>query len=110
MKKSVRFLQPLPISEKPWESTSMDFISGFPKMSEFMSVFVIVDQFSKYAMFVPAPKACPTEEAARLFFNNVVKYFRLLKDIVSDIDARFTRKFWIQAFGFETKNHLQTDG
>ena len=51
-----------------------DFINGFPKVQDFKSVFVIVDQFSKYVVFVPALEGCPTEELARLFFNNVVKY------------------------------------
>ena len=67
-------------------------------MYEFRSVFVIVDRFSKYAVFVPAPDACLVEEAVKLFFNNVVKYFKLQKDIVSDSDARFTGKFQVELF------------
>ena len=70
----------------------MDFINGFPKVHEFKLVFFIVDRFSKYAVFMPTSEACPTEEAARLFFNNVVKYFGLPKDIVSVRYARFTGK------------------
>ncbi|RVW98465.1 Transposon Tf2-8 polyprotein [Vitis vinifera] len=86
-KKAAGLLQPLPIPEKPWESISMDFISGFPK------------------------------EAAKLFFSNVVKHFGLPRDIVSDRDARFTGKFWVELFKllgselkFSTANHPQTDG
>ena len=92
-KKSTGLLQPLPISKKPWESISMDIIGDFPKEHGFILVFVIVDWFSKYAVFVPTSDACPAEEVAKLFFNNVVKYFRLPKDIVSDRDARFMEKF-----------------
>ena len=95
----------------------MDFIGGFPKVSDCKSIFVIVDQFSKYAVFIPAPEACPAEEAARLFFNNVVRYFRLPKDIISDRDARFIGKFLVEFFKllgselkFLTANHPQTDG
>ena len=62
----------------------MDFIIGFPKVRDFKSVFVVVDRFSKYVVFIPAPDVCPTEEAAKLFFSNVVKHFGLPKDIVSD--------------------------
>ena len=95
----------------------MDFITGFPKFHDFKSIFVVVDRFSKYAMFIPAPDACPAEEAAKLFFNNVVKHFGLPKDIVSDRDAQFTGWFWVELFKlfgselkFSTTNHPQTDG
>ena len=95
----------------------MDFISGFPKVSDYKSIFVVVDQFSKYAVFIPAPDACPAEVAARLFFSNVVKYFGLPKDIISDRDTRFTGKFWVELFKllgselkFSTANHPQTNG
>ena len=62
----------------------MDFIIGFSKVRDFKSIFVIVDRFSKYSMFVPAPDACPAAEATRLFFSHVVKHFGLPRDIVSD--------------------------
>ena len=95
----------------------MDFITGFPKVRDFKSVFVVVDRFSKYAMFIPDPDACPAKEVARLFFSNVVKHFGLPKDIVSDRDARFTCLFWVELFKllgselkFSTANHPQIDG
>ncbi|RVW96773.1 Retrovirus-related Pol polyprotein from transposon 17.6 [Vitis vinifera] len=116
-KKAAGLLQPLPIPERPWENTSMDFITGFPKVRDFKSVFVVVDRFSKYAVFIPALDACPAEEAAKLFFSNVVKHFGLPKDIVNDRDARFTGRFWVELFRllgselkFSTANHPQTDG
>ena len=76
-----------PIPERPWDNISMDFITGFPKVRDFKSVFVVVDRFSKYAVFIPAPDACLAEETIKLFFSNVVKHFGLSKDIVSDRDA-----------------------
>ncbi|RVW78229.1 hypothetical protein CK203_054712 [Vitis vinifera] len=55
-------------------------------------------------------------EAAKLFFSNVVKHLGCLKDIVSDRDARFTGRFWVELFRllgselkFSTANHPQTD-
>ena len=94
----------------------MDFINGFPKICDFKSIFVIVDRFSKYYVFVPALEACPAEEAARLLFSHVVKHFGLPRDIVSDRDARFIGHFWVELFKllgselkFSTANHSQTD-
>ena len=95
----------------------MDFISGFLKVEGFRLVLVVVDRFSKYAVFIPAPSECPVEELTRIFFNNVVKHFGMLEDIVSDRDMRFTSIFWVKLFKmwgtkckFSTANHPQTDG
>ena len=63
---------------------------------ELRSVLVVVDRFSKYAVFIPAPSECPAEEAARIFFSNVVKHFGMPEDIVSDRATRFTGRFWVE--------------
>ncbi|KAK8590647.1 hypothetical protein V6N13_057538 [Hibiscus sabdariffa] len=115
--KPMGLLQPLPIPERPWESISMDFIIGLPKVDDFLSIMVVVDRFSKYATFIPASKVCPAEEAARLFLKHVVKYWGVPKTIVSDRDTRFTGRFWTELFkllgsdlNFSTSFHPQTDG
>ena len=76
----------------------MDFITGFPKVCDFKSIFVVVDRFFKYVVFIPASDACSTEEATKLFFSNVVKHFGLPRDIVNDRDARFIGRFWVELF------------
>ena len=95
----------------------MEFITLFPKVRGFKSIFVVMDRFSKYFVFIPTPDACPIEEATRLFFTNAVKHFGLSRDIVSDRDARFTGQFWIELFKlfgselkFSTTNNPQNDG
>lgn len=77
---------------------------------------VVVDQFSKYGVFIPAPKDCPAEEAARLFFKHVVKYWGVPKSIISDRDSRFTGRFWTELFrlmgldlNFSKSFHPQTE-
>ena len=91
----------------------MNFISRFSKVEGFGSVLVVVYRFSKYAIFIPAPNLY---EAGHIFFNNVVKHFRMLDDIVSDQDTWFTSRFWVVLFmmwgiecRFSTANHPQTD-
>ena len=86
-------LQPLSIAESPWISVSMNFITGMLKVKEMGLVFVVVDQFSKYAMFMATLSTCTVEVAFDLFYKNVVKYFGLPKDIVSDRDSCFTGQF-----------------
>ena len=112
-----RLLQPLPIPERPWESVSMDFISALPKSDGCGSIMVVVDRFSKYGTFIPALRDCTAEQAAKLFFKHVVKYWGLSRSIVSDRDPRFTAKFWTELFKFmgsglhfSTSFHPQTDG
>ena len=70
------------------------------------SIMIIVDHFSKYAVFISTPHACPADVTADLFYKYVVKYFGLLEDIISDMDTRFTRRFWMILFnlmGLELK-------
>ena len=84
-------------------------------MEGFSFVLVIVDRFSKYFVFIPAQCKCPTKKAAKIFFSNVVKHFRMLEDIVSDRDKQFTDWFWVELFKmtgvkckFSTTYHPQT--
>ncbi|KAJ4699844.1 Ty3/gypsy retrotransposon protein [Melia azedarach] len=110
-------LEPLPIPERPWESVSMDFITSLPKSEGYGSIIVVVDRFSKYAVFMAAPADCTAEEAAKLFLKHVVKLWGVPNNIVSDRDPRFTGKFWSELFkmlgtdlNFSTSFHPQSDG
>lgn len=92
--KAAGLSQPLLVPEEPWQNIGMDLIGGFPKVQRYRLVFVIVDQFLKYVVFIQAPPhACPTKEATRLVFSYVVKYSGLPKDTVSNKDSRSTSKF-----------------
>ena len=91
-------LQPFPIPESPWISISMDFITSMPKVKGMGSVFVVVNRFSKYVVFMATPSTCTTEVAADLFYRNVVNYFGLPEDIVSDKDSRFTGQFCLDCW------------
>ncbi|KAL0336104.1 UNVERIFIED_CONTAM: Transposon Tf2-12 polyprotein [Sesamum radiatum] len=115
--KKVSLLQPLPIPKRPWESVSMDYISGLPKMGDLGTIIVVVDRLSKYATFIAAPKHVTAEGTAHLFFKHVVKYWGLPKDIVSDRDSRFTGIFWTELFrllgstlSMSSSYHPQSDG
>ncbi|GJS97949.1 putative retrotransposon gag domain, aspartic peptidase domain protein [Tanacetum coccineum] len=100
----------------PWESVSMDFITCLPKSEGGGSIIVVVDRFSKYETFVAAPPDVTTDDMAKLFFKNMVKYWGVPHVIVSDRDLRFTGRFWTELFkimgtnlNFSTSFHPQTD-
>nr|XP_033508465.1 uncharacterized protein LOC117273398 [Nicotiana tomentosiformis] len=110
-------LEPLTVAERPWESVTMDFITCLPKSDGYGTIMVVVDRFSKYAIFMPATPGCTAKEAAKLFFKNVVKYWGLPRHIISDRDPRFIGNFWRELFDilgtelhFSTSFHPQTDG
>lgn len=115
--KTAELLEPLPIAEHPWESITLDFISALPTSEGCGSIMVVVDRFSKYGTFIPVPRDCTAEEAGRLFFKHMAKYWGLPRSIISDRDPRFTGKFWRELFKlmgselhFSTSFHPQTDG
>ena len=45
---------------------------------------VVVDRYSKYAIFIASPVDVKVDEAARLFIKHVVKLWGVPKSIVSD--------------------------
>lgn len=71
----------------------MDFIVELPKVDGCGNIMVVADRFSKYVTFIPIPDKFNAEDAARLFFRYVVKYWGISRSIVSDHDIRFTGKF-----------------
>ena len=91
-------MEPLPIAERPWESITMDFIIGLPKLEGYGSIIVAVDMFSKYATFITTPIDYTVKNTTRLFLKHMVKYWGLPNYIISDRDLHFTRKFWTKLF------------
>ncbi|KAK2991862.1 hypothetical protein RJ640_013037 [Escallonia rubra] len=63
-KKKAWLLQPLSVPKRPWESVSLDFITGLPKVEDLGTILVVVDRFSKYASFIVTPKYCSAEDTS----------------------------------------------
>ncbi|CAA93236.1 retrotransposable element/transposon Tf2-type [Schizosaccharomyces pombe] len=110
-------LQPIPPSERPWESLSMDFITALPESSGYNALFVVVDRFSKMAILVPCTKSITAEQTARMFDQRVIAYFGNPKEIIADNDHIFTSQTWkdfAHKYNFVMKFSLpyrpQTDG
>ncbi|MBW0487443.1 hypothetical protein O181_027158, partial [Austropuccinia psidii MF-1] len=77
-------LKPLPISNGPWICLSMDFITQLPLSSSFDSILVIVDRFSKMAVFIPTMSSITSLDLAHLFIKNILSKHGLPSSIVSD--------------------------
>jgi hypothetical protein len=61
---------PLPTPDRPWESISMDYMSGLPSTKQGNDcVFMVVDRFSKMVILVACKKSITIEATAKLFFE-----------------------------------------
>ena len=113
----VDLLQPLPIPEQPWQSMSVDFITGLPLTKDKNdSIYIFVDRLTKYVHLIPTTSTIDGEEAARLYVNHVLSAHSLGKTIVSDSDPHFTAAFFREVLALlgvklqiSTTNHPQTD-
>jgi hypothetical protein len=86
---------PLPTPERPWESISMDYMSGLPSTKQGNDcVFVVVDRFSKMAILTAYKKSITMTDTSKLFFEWVWVHFGIPQTIISDRDNRFLNTFW----------------
>jgi hypothetical protein len=61
---------PLPTPNRPWESISMDYMSGLPSTKRGNDyVFVFVDRFSKMAILVARKNNITAKSTAKIFFE-----------------------------------------
>ena len=103
---------------QPWESISMDYMSGLPSTKHGNDcVFMVVDRFSKMAIMVACNKNITVEATVKLFFERVWVHFGIPQSIISNQDSRFLNTFrsshWSMLDTKITKStafHPQTDG
>ena len=110
--------QPFPLPYRPWESISMDFLSGLPTTQrKHDAIWVVVCRFRKMAFFIACTKTTTAAQTAELYFHHVWPHFGLPTSIISDRDSRFLSTFWRTMWAllgcqlkFSTAFHPQTDG
>ncbi|MBW0475491.1 hypothetical protein O181_015206 [Austropuccinia psidii MF-1] len=78
--KKFGLLKPLQIPSGPWNSLSMDFITQLPLSKYFDSILVVLERFSKMAIFI----------------NHVSSKHGLPASIISDRGSLFVSSFWTQ--------------
>ncbi|GJT49478.1 putative reverse transcriptase domain-containing protein [Tanacetum coccineum] len=117
MKKDTTVYQP-EIPEWKWEGTSMDLVTKLPRTSSgHDTIWVIMDQLTKSAHFLPVHEDYKMDRLARLYLNEIVARHGVPISIIIDRDSRFTSRFWQsmqEALGtwldMTTAFHPQTDG
>jgi hypothetical protein len=78
-------LQSLSISEWKWDEISMDFIMGLPMTArKFDSIWVIMDQLSKSAHFIPVNTNYKAQNYVEIYITRMLCLHRVLKMIISD--------------------------
>ncbi|MBW0505590.1 hypothetical protein O181_045305 [Austropuccinia psidii MF-1] len=95
----------------------MDFITQLPLSRNFDSILVVVDRFSKMAIFIPAYGTLTALELAQIFLSHVVSKHGLPVSIVSDRGSLFISSIWTNlcqqlkiSRDLSTSFHPETDG
>ncbi|MBW0534446.1 hypothetical protein O181_074161 [Austropuccinia psidii MF-1] len=105
--------------KSPWEVVHMDLVTELPPSGDksYNACLVIVDRYSKTAIFLPCHKDETAMDTALLLWSRAIYYTRLFKNIISDRDPKFTSALWTNLhrlfetrLSFSTAYHPQTDG
>ncbi|MBW0496080.1 hypothetical protein O181_035795 [Austropuccinia psidii MF-1] len=103
----------------PWEVVHMDWVTPLPPSSDkgYHACLVIVDRCSKTPIFLPFHKDDTAMDTALLLWDRVTYHTGLFKNIISDIDPKFTSAHWANLHRlvwtkllFSKAYHPQTDG
>jgi len=91
----------------------MDFIIGLPPSRQgdkvYNAIYVIVNRYTKMALYLPIVKTITVTKLADLFLNKVVRRFRAPRGIISNYNSIFTSEFWLELyFTIKIKRRLST--
>ncbi|MBW0549709.1 hypothetical protein O181_089424 [Austropuccinia psidii MF-1] len=101
-----------------WEIVHMDWVTALPSGDRsYNACLVLVDRYSKTAMFLPCHKDDTAMDTAIMIWNKVISHTGVFQNIISDRDPKFTSALWTNLnnlFGtklsFSKAYHPQTDG
>ncbi|MBW0483914.1 hypothetical protein O181_023629 [Austropuccinia psidii MF-1] len=95
----------------------MDFITPLPLSNNFASILVVVDRFSKMAIFIPTYGTITALELAKIFIRHVFSKHGLPISIVSKKGSLFVSSWWTNLCQqlkisryISTSFHYETDG
>ncbi|GKA49244.1 putative reverse transcriptase domain-containing protein [Tanacetum coccineum] len=83
------------IPQCKWDNITMDFVTKLPRtQSGNDTIWVIVDQLTKSAHFLPMRETDPMDKLARLYLKEVVTRHEIPVSIICDCDPRLASNFW----------------
>ena len=106
----------------PWEVITIDLITQLPASADLSgnpktAIVVIVDRFTKRALFFGSQDSCTALEVAQILYEHVFKDHGLPRQIISDRGTQFASKVFqefCKILGIKstmsTAYHPQTDG
>jgi hypothetical protein len=109
---------PTPTNALPFQIVAMDLITQLPTSNGYDAILTIVDHgCTTAAVFLPCKTTITGQEVAKLYYDNVYRWFGLPNKVISDRDPRFTSFFakaLAQQLGIKqnvsSAFHPQTDG
>ena len=81
----------------------IDFIMDLPLCNGYSDIFTCVDSLTKYCKLIPCfvhERALSAALVAKLFFDNVVRFFGVPGEVISDRDPSFCCFLLVGAVGF----------
>ena len=111
-------LQSLVLPEAKWQEVSVDFVTDLPAEKDAEdSIMTVVDRATKMVHLIPCHKTTTAGEAARLYWQHVVKLHGIPRAIHTDRGAQFVGRWWREIWSllgtklkYGTAYHPQSQG
>jgi hypothetical protein len=91
-------LNPLPISDRPWQDISIDFITRLPPSGRrgkaYDSILMVVCRYTKMMRYIAYTKTIDAPELAKRLYEKIISKVGMPRSIVSDRGSIFTSKWW----------------
>ena len=88
-------LRPLKIPTWTWDPISKNFIMALPfSTSKKNAIWLTVNRLNKSTYFLPIQDTLGVNKLVELYVKEIVQFYGILTEIVSDRDQRFQARFF----------------
>ena len=117
--KKMGALRPSHIPLWPFETVSLDLITGLPPLGEerYTAILIIMDKLTKFGLFIPMHNTLTQEGFTKLFVERVVHVYGMPHRIITDRDKWWATGFWKMVvalhsskMALSSSHHPQMDG